>query len=67
MQNIFRKRFTVWKKGDQARLKNVINKMWVEIIYLIYMYKKDLSLHKTNPKQKSNISSFLTVKYKQMN
>ena len=39
--------------------KNVINKMCLQIIYLIYMYKKDLALnnlrrficHKTKPNQ----------------
>ena len=39
--------------------KNVINKMYLEIIYLIYMYKKDLALdnlkwlicNKTKPNQ----------------
>ena len=39
--------------------KNVINKMCLEIIYLIYMYEKDLALnnlqwlicHKTQPNQ----------------
>ena len=39
--------------------KNVINKMYLQIIYLIYMYKEDLALnnqqwlicHKTQPTQ----------------
>ena len=47
------------KKWAQASLKNIIYKMCLEIIYLIYMYKEDLALdnqqwlicHKTQPHQ----------------
>ena len=43
--------------------KNVINKISLQIIYLIYMYKEDMALnnlqwmiyHKTNPTQPLNI------------
>ena len=31
--------FTAWKKWAQTRLKNVTNKMFLQIVYLIYMYK----------------------------
>ena len=49
----------VEKKWAQAHLKNVTDKMCLEIIYLIYMYEKDLALnnlqwlicHKTKPNQ----------------
>ena len=42
---------------NSGSFKNVINKMCLEIIYLIYMYKKDMALnnqqwliyHKTKP------------------
>ena len=30
---------------SQGLFKNVINKMCLEIIYLIYMYKEDLTLN----------------------
>ena len=45
---------------SSGSFKNVINKMCLEIIYLIYMYNPDLALnnlqglicHKTKPNQK---------------
>ena len=51
----------VWKRMSSGPFKNVIYKTCLEIIYLIYIYKKDLALnnlqwlicHKTKPKQKS--------------
>ena len=52
--------------------KNVINKMFLEIIYLIYIYKKDLALndlqrllcHKTKPNQMKKKSSSGKYYYK---
>ena len=52
------KHLTVYKKWAQARLKMLLN-MCLEIIYLIYTYKKNLALnnlqwficHKTKPNQ----------------
>ena len=35
----------VSQKMSSGSLKNVINEMCLEIIYLIYMYKKDLTLN----------------------
>ena len=47
------------KKMSSGSSKNVIDKMCLEIVYLIYMYKKGLTLndlqwlicHKTQPNQ----------------
>ena len=49
----------IQKKISSGSFKNVIYKMCLEIIYVIYMYKKDLALknlqclicHKTQPNQ----------------
>ena len=48
----------MYEKISSGLFKNVINKMCLEILYSIYMYKKDLALndlqllirHKSNPK-----------------
>ena len=50
---------TVRKKESSGSFKNVMNKMSLQIKYLIYMYKEDLALnklqwlicHKTQPNQ----------------
>ena len=39
------KHLTMKKKMNLGSFKNVIYKMCLEIIYLIYMYKKDLALN----------------------
>ena len=47
------------KRMSLGSFKNVINKMYLQIIYLIYMYKEELVLnnlqwsicHKTQPNQ----------------
>ena len=36
---------TVYKTMSSGSLKNVINKMCLQIIYLIFMYKEDLALN----------------------
>ena len=36
---------SVKKKMNTGSFKNVINKMCLEILYLIYMYKEDLALN----------------------
>ena len=58
---------------SSGSLKNVIYKMCLEIMYLIYMYKKDLALnnqqwsicHKAKPKQYCSLicSIFLEMFY----
>ena len=35
----------VWKRMNSVSFKNVIYKMCLEIVYLIYMYKKHLALN----------------------
>ena len=39
------KPFNFVQKMSSESFKNVINQMCLEIIYLIYMYKKDLALN----------------------
>ena len=57
---------------SSGSFKNVINKTCLEIIYLIYMYKKDLALnnlqelicHKSKPSPtNSNKTNFLCIIY----